>query len=57
MNAIGWLGGGVAPVAIAAASERFGMSACLSATSLVYVLFGTLLLAGLATIRRRDGNS
>jgi MFS family permease len=44
MNAIGWLGGGVAPVAIAAASERFGMSTCLSATSGIYLIFGALLL-------------
>jgi MFS family permease len=48
MNAIGWLGGGTAPVLIALAAERFGMSIALSATSLVYVLFGTLLLIGLA---------
>ncbi len=48
MNALGWFGGGAAPVAIAVASERFGMSACLSATSLIYLLFGTLLLAGRA---------
>ncbi len=47
MNAIGWLGGGTAPVLIALASERFGMSSALSATSLVYVLFGTLLLFGI----------
>jgi MFS family permease len=47
MNAIGWLGGGVAPVAIAAASERYGMSACLSATSLIYLAFGLLLAWGI----------
>jgi MFS family permease len=48
MNAIGWLGGGTAPVLIALAAERFGMSVALSATSLIYILFGTLLLVGLA---------
>lgn len=48
MNAIGWLGGGTAPVLIALAAERFGMSAALSATSLIYILFGTVLLIGLA---------
>jgi MFS family permease len=53
MNAIGWLGGGVAPVAIAAASEHFGMSACLSATAFIYVIFGSVLLAGLATLPGR----
>jgi len=46
MNSIGWLGGGVAPVAIAAASERYGMSACISANSIVYLFFGLLLLYG-----------
>jgi MFS family permease len=46
MNAIGWLGAGVAPVAVAAASARYGMAACLSATSAVYLLCGCLLLAG-----------
>jgi MFS family permease len=48
MNAIGWLGGGTAAVLIALAAERFGMSTALSATSLIYVLFGTLLLVGIA---------
>jgi len=46
MNSIGWFGGGIATVTIAAASQRFGMSACLSATSMIYLLFGILLLAG-----------
>jgi MFS family permease len=48
MNAVGWLGGGVAPVAIAAASARYGMAACLSATSAIYLVFGGLLVAGTA---------
>jgi MFS family permease len=52
MNSIGWLGGGVAPLAIAAASGRFGMSACLSATSVIYALFGVLLAAGIARYMR-----
>jgi MFS family permease len=46
MNAVGWLGAGVAPVAVAAASEQFGMAACLSATSAIYLMCGGLLLAG-----------
>src|SRR5262249_18626933 len=46
MNSIGWLGGGIAPGAIAAASGRYGMSACLSATSLIYALAAILLIAG-----------
>jgi predicted MFS family arabinose efflux permease len=44
MNSLGWLGGGVAPLAIAAASQRFGMSLCLSATACVYALAGCVLL-------------
>jgi MFS family permease len=36
MNSLGWLGGGAAPLAIAAASQHFGMSVCLSAVSLIY---------------------
>jgi len=37
MNSLGWLGGGIAPIAIAVASRRFGLSACISATSLIYL--------------------
>ncbi len=47
MNAIGWFGGGMAPVAIAAASQRYGMSACLSANAAVYFCFGLLLCFGI----------
>jgi MFS family permease len=46
MNSVGWIGGGVAPVAIAAASERFGMGACISANSIIYLLIAILLLYG-----------
>jgi MFS family permease len=52
MNSIGWLGGGFAPVAVALASGRYGMSAVISATALIYLVFGLLMLRGLA-IRRR----
>lgn len=52
MNSIGWLGGGIAPVAIAAMSARYGMSACLSATSLVYLLVGGIMLLGIAAFMR-----
>src|SRR5713226_7156173 len=47
MSSVGWIGGGVAPVAIAAASERFGMSACISANSGIYLLVAVLLLYGI----------
>jgi len=43
MNSLGWLGGGIAPLAIAAASQHFSMSLCLSATSCIYALAGSLL--------------
>jgi len=48
MNSIGWLGAGVAPVAVAWGSDSYGMAACLSATSAIYLLCGGLLLAGTA---------
>lgn len=44
MNSIGWLGGGIAPVAIAAASERFGMSVSISANSVIYLLIALLMI-------------
>lgn len=52
MNAVGWVGGGFAPVAIALASERFGMSASISASSIVYLAVGVLLLLGIRTFMR-----
>jgi MFS family permease len=52
MNSVGWLGGAVAPYAIAVASESFGMSACLSATSLIYLVFGTLMALGVRAYMR-----
>jgi hypothetical protein len=48
MNSIGWLGAGVAPVAIAALSDRYGMSASISATSAIYLLVGGLMAFGIA---------
>jgi len=44
MNSLGWLGGGVAPIAIAAGAQHFGMGRCLSATSVIYLVLaiGTL---------------
>jgi len=48
VNSISWLGAGTATVTIAAASQRFGMSACISATSLIYLFFGLLLLWGVS---------
>lgn len=55
MNSLGWIGGGIAPVAIAAASERFGMSACISANSAIYLLIAVLLIFGIRRGIRRHG--
>ena len=46
MNAIGWLGGGVGTYAIGVAAPVFGMSGCLSANSVVYLLVGLFLIFG-----------
>jgi sugar phosphate permease len=55
MNSLGWLGGGVAPLAIAAASQRFGMGACLSATSIIYIIAAGILLWN-ASMAKRTGS-
>jgi hypothetical protein len=52
MNAIGWIGGGFAPVAIALAATRYGMSASISASSIIYAVVGLLLLFGTAKFMR-----
>jgi MFS family permease len=52
MNCIGWLGGSAAPIAIAAASARYGMSACLSATSAIYFSLAGLLMWGVSRFMR-----
>ena len=57
MNAIGWLGGGIAPIAIAAASGVWGMGTCLSATAGVYAVAGLLLLGGSVKVMRFGGGS
>lgn len=46
MNSLGWLGGGAAPVLIAIATQRYGMSAALSATAGIYLCAGVSLLVG-----------
>jgi hypothetical protein len=47
------LGGGFAPVLVAAASGRYGMSACLSATSLVYLACAGMLATAAVLVRKR----
>jgi MFS family permease len=47
MNSIGWLGGGAAPVIIARMSGEWGMSASISAVSVIYLFVGLLMLGGI----------
>jgi MFS family permease len=46
LNSLGWLGGGLAPIAVAIGSNHYGMSACISATAGIYLLIGLLLFWG-----------
>ena len=57
MNSLGWLGGGVAPIAIAVASRRFGLSACISATSLIYLGLSIALLLLARNMRKSHASS
>ncbi len=52
-NSLGWVGGGLGPLILAAASSRYGQSACLSATSLVYLLVALLLFTNARLINRK----
>lgn len=54
MNSIGWLGAGTAPIIIAKTSEHYGMGASLAATSMVYVVSGTLLLLAVNLLPPRE---
>jgi MFS family permease len=55
MNSIGWLGGGLAPIAIAAGSQRFTMGTCISATAIIYLCGGLVLLFTLGRPRSGAG--
>jgi MFS family permease len=52
MNSLAWLGGGVAPIAIAVAAGHYGMSASISATAGIYLLIGLLMLWGAMRLGR-----
>jgi hypothetical protein len=52
MNSLGWVGGAVAPVAVAAAAQHYCMSASLSANSLMYLAMGLLMCFGIWTLLR-----
>lgn len=53
MNSLGWLGGGFAPILIAKAAERFGLGACMSATSSIYLCLGVVLLLLVRSMRKQ----
>ncbi len=53
MNSIGWFGGGIAPIAIAYASTKYGMSTSISTTSALYLVFGLLLIFGIRKFMRK----
>lgn len=52
MNAVGWIGGGFAPIAVALAAQRYGMGAAISAGSAVYLVVGLLLVFATAKFMR-----
>ena len=52
LNALGWLGGGFAPVLIALGAARFGMSVCLSGTAAIYAVIGVLMFVGSRRLSR-----
>jgi MFS family permease len=56
MNSIGWLGGGAAPVAIAAMSDHYGMGASISATSAIYGAVALLLVSGIWLFMGREAH-
>lgn len=43
MNSLGWLGAGIAPIAIASGAAHSSLGACLSATSAIYLLLAAAL--------------
>jgi MFS family permease len=52
MNSLGWLGGGMAPILVAAALHRTSLSVCVSATAGIYLALG---LGALAVTRKMNG--
>jgi MFS family permease len=53
MNSLGWLGGGFAPILIAKAAGRYGLGVCMSATSLIYLCLGFVLLLLVRSMRKQ----
>lgn len=57
MNSLGWLGGGFAPILIAKAAGRFGLGVCMSATSLIYLCLGVVLLLLVRNMRKQSATT
>jgi MFS family permease len=57
MNTVGWVGGGIAPIAVAVVSGRLGMSTTISASSIIYLIVGLLLVFGVRTFMRQVSGS
>ncbi len=55
MNSVAWIGGSAAPIAVGLVSERYGMSVAISASSLVYLFVGLILVAGIVLVNRSRG--
>lgn len=56
MNSLGWLGGGIAPLAIAFGSQHFSMGSCLSATSVIYAIVAAILFWNIRSITRMNAS-
>jgi MFS family permease len=55
MNSLGWLGGGMAPVLVAAALHHITLGECLSATAVIYFVLGVSALLLTRRISRAAG--
>lgn len=57
MNSLGWLGGGLAPLVIAASASRFGFSASISASAAIYLLLSLGMFAISRNVPRPHGTA
>ena len=56
MNSLGWLGGGFAPVIVAAALRHASLGQCLSATAVIYLVLGASALIVARSMRTHSGS-
>jgi sugar phosphate permease len=54
MNMTGWLGGGIAPVAVGFVAQRSSLSAAIMLTAAVYVLGALLLATAIIRVHQRS---